>query len=123
MIKRLNIDGVHMNVGDDLKKYVTKKIGRLDRFVPKSGRESVSADIKLKEGKAKGESERTCEVILYLPHEILTVKETTINIYAAVDIAETKLHHQLKKYKDMHTSPRLHQRMISRFKHRPVPAE
>jgi putative sigma-54 modulation protein len=123
MIKRLEITGVHMEVGDDLRKYVTKKIGRLDRFIPKTSRESVHVDIKLKEGKAKDKNERTCEVILHLPHETLTLKETTINIYAAIDIVEAKLHSQLKKYKDLHTSPRFKQRLISRLKHRPALAE
>src|SRR5690348_8685628 len=103
MIKRLEITGVHMEVGDDLRKYVTKKVGRLDRFIPKASRESVFADIKLKEGKAKDKNERTCEVILRLPQETLTLKETTINIYAAIDIVEAKLRNQLKKYKDLHT--------------------
>jgi putative sigma-54 modulation protein len=123
MIKRLNIDGVHMDVGEDLKKYVVKKIGRLDRFIPKASRESVLVDVKLKEGKAKDKNERTCEVILHLPQETLTIKETTINIYAAIDIAETKLRNQLKKYKDLHASPRLRQRLMSRLKHRPALAE
>jgi len=123
MIKRLDISGVHMEVGDDLKKYVIKKIGRLDRFIPRSGRESVHADVKLKEGKAKDKNERTCEVIMHLPHEVVTVKETTINIYAAVDIAEAKLYNQLRRYKELHASPRLHQRMIARLKHRPLPVD
>lgn len=123
MIKRLEITGVHMEVGDDLRKYVIRKIGRLDRFIPKASRESVHADIKLKEGKAKDKNERTCEVILHLPQETLTLKETTINVYAAIDIVEAKLHNQLKKYKDLHASPRFKQRLIARLKHRPALAE
>lgn len=123
MIKRLEITGVHMEVGDDLRKYVIRKIGRLDRFIPKGSRESVHADIKLKEGKAKDKNERTCEVILHLPHETLTLKESTINIYAAIDIVEAKLHNQLKKYKDLHASPRFKQRLIARLKRRPALAE
>lgn len=120
MIEGLDISGVHMEVGGDLKKYVVRKIGRLDRFIPRAARESVHTEVKLKEGKAKDKNERTCEVIMHLPHETITVKESTINIYAAIDIVEAKLHHQLKKYKDLHTSPRLHQRLMSRFKHRPT---
>ena len=123
MIKRLEITGVHMEVGDDLRKYVVRKIGRLDRFIPKGSRESVHADIKLKEGKAKDKNERTCEVILHLPHETLMLKESTINIYAAIDIVEAKLHNKLKKYKDLHTSPRFKQRLIARLKRRPALAE
>jgi putative sigma-54 modulation protein len=120
MIERLDISGVHMSVGDDLKKYVVKKIGRLDRFIPKVWRQSAHVEVKLKEGKAKDKNERTCEVIVRLPQETITIKETTINIYAAIDIAETKLRNQLKKYKELHASPKLHQRMLSRLKHRPA---
>lgn len=120
MITRLDIAGVHMSVGDDLKKYVMRKIGRLDRFIPRAGRESVHAEVKLKEGKAKNKDQRTCEVILHLPQENIMVKESTINIYAAIDIVEAKLHHQLKKYKELHGSPKLHQRVIAKMKHRPV---
>lgn len=121
MLQRLEISGVHMEVSDDLKKYVQRKIGRLDRFVPKNSRQSVHAEVKLKEDKAKNKNERTCEVIIHLPQENITVKESTVNIYAAVDIVETKLHHQLKKYKELHASPRLGQRLLSKIKHRPLP--
>ncbi|HEX8762568.1 MAG TPA: ribosome-associated translation inhibitor RaiA [Candidatus Saccharimonadales bacterium] len=123
MIERLDISGVHLAVGDDLKKYVMRKIGKLDRFIARQARESVHAQVKLKEGRAKDKNERTCEVIIHLPGETITVKETTINIFAAVDIVETKLHHLLKRYKELHVSPRLHQRLLAKFKHRPMPAD
>lgn len=123
MITKLDISGVHMEVGPELKKYATKKIGRLDRYVPRKGRESVYAEVKLKEGRAKDKNQRTCEVLLHLPHETLTIKETTINMHAAIDIAETKLRHQLRRYKDLHASPKLHQRVLARLKRRPVLAE
>jgi ribosome-associated translation inhibitor RaiA len=60
---------------------------------------------------------------MHVPGETLTVKETTINMYAAIDIVEAKLHSQLRKYKGMHASPRLHQRMLARLKHRPAIAD
>lgn len=120
MIKQLQISGIHLEVGDELKRYVAKKIGKLDRFVPRALQESVHVDVKLMSAKAKDKSDRTCEVIVRLPHEQLTVKETTINIYAAIDIAETKLRGQLKRYKELHGNPRLHQRVLARLKHRPA---
>jgi len=120
MIQKIDIVGVHMHVGDDLKKYIVKKIGGLDRFVPRGARESVHAEVRLKESNAKGKQERTCEVVLHLPHEVTAVKETTINIYAAVDIVEEKLKTQLKRYKDMHSTARFHRRVLARLKHRPV---
>ncbi len=123
MIERLDISGVHTEATDDLKKYVARKVGKLDRFISRHARESVHAEVKLKEGKAKDKNERTCEVIMHLPGETITVKETTINMFAAIDIVETKLRGQLKKYKELHSSPRLHQRLLTKLKHRPMPAE
>lgn len=120
MIQHLEISGVHMQVGDDLRKYVIKKIGRLDRYVPKAGRESVHVQVKLKESKAKGKDQRTCEVIMHVPGDVITISETTINMFAAIDISETKLQNRLAKYKGQQANPRFHQRLLARFKHRPA---
>jgi putative sigma-54 modulation protein len=116
MIKRIDINGVHMTVGDDLKKYVNRKIGGLEKYIPKHARQSVYVDVKLKEGKIKTREERTCEVVMTLPHDVLAVSETTVNMFAAVDIVEEKLKNLLHKYKETHANPRLHQRIIARFK-------
>lgn len=119
MIKKIEISGVHMKLDDDLKKYVTKKIGHLDLYMSLHARKSAHAEVKLKESKAKNKQERTCEVVLHLPHEVITVQETTINMYAAVDVVETKLKNRLKKYKETHNSEKFHRRILARFKHRP----
>jgi len=118
MIKKIEIEGIHMEVGDDLKKYVTKKIGRLDKYIPRRNRDSVWADVKLTEGKHKTLDQRTCEVILHLPHEKIVVAETTVNIFAAVDIVEEKLKNQLHKYKERHDGPKLRQRLWARLRRR-----
>ena len=93
---------------------------RLDRYVPKAGRESVHVQVKLKESKAKDKNQRTCEVVMHVPGETITVSETTINMFAAIDIAETKLRNSLAKYKGQQANPRLHQRVLAHFKHRPA---
>jgi putative sigma-54 modulation protein len=118
MIKKIEINAVHAQVDEDLEKYVTKKIANLDKYMPKHARESAHAEVKLKESKAKNKKQCQCEVILHLPKETITVKESTINMYAAVDIVEAKLKNQIKKYKEMHDSPRIHQRVMRRLKHR-----
>lgn len=119
MINKLEISGVHLKVDDDLRKYVTKKIGKLDHFMPRHARESAHAEVFLKEEKSKGKQRNTCEIVLYLPHDTLTTKESTINIYAAVDIVEAKLRNQLKKYKETHSNLRLHRRILQRLKRNP----
>ncbi len=118
MIEKLEISGIHAHVDSDLHKYVVKKIGKLDQYMNRHVRKSVHAEVKLKEAKIKARKQSTCEVILFLPHEQITTKETTINMYAAVDIVETKLKNQLKKYKDKHTKPRLHRRVLNKVRRR-----
>lgn len=118
MIEKIEINAIHAQVDDDLKKYVTKKIGNLDKYLSKHAKASAHAEVKLKESKPKDKKQCECEVILHLPQDNLAVKESTINMYAAVDIVEAKLKNQMKKYKEVHESPRFHRRVIRRLKHR-----
>jgi ribosomal subunit interface protein len=116
MINKFNVDAVHTTIDPNLNKYLQKKIGQLDKYVPKHARQSIQIDVKLKEAKAKDKSNCTCEVIVQLPHEIIRISETTINLYAAIDIAEAKLKQSLTKYKDMHSSPKIYHRLFRRKK-------
>ena len=101
MIERLEIDGIHYKVSDDIRKYVMKKIGRLDKFAPKAAARNVHAQVKLREEK-KGNDKFTAEVILTFKGGQVTAKDSTINMFAAIDIVEAKLRNQLKKHHDKH---------------------
>lgn len=116
MIERLEISGVHTEINDKLKKYATNKIGKLDRFMTKHTRKSAHVEIILKESKTKTKKDCICEVVMHLPKENIATKEATLNMFAAIDIVEAKLKNQLKKYKETHDNPRLHQRIAARFK-------
>ena len=117
MIQKFEITSVHADVDEKLQKYVTRKISKLDMYMSSHARKSVHAEVFLKKKESKGDkASYACEVILHLPQEVLRVEEVTLNLYAAVDIVENRLKHQLKKYKDLHDNPKLHQRVIARFK-------
>ena len=113
---KLEITGVHYKVDKKLQAYVTKKMDKLEKYIPKHARESVHAEVFLKEVKIKAKKENVCEVVLKLPKENITTTESTINMYAAVDIVETKLKNQLKKYKTKHGSPQLHHRLLIKLR-------
>ena len=119
MIQKLEITGIHLKIDDDLRKYVVRKIGKLDHYMSRHARESVHAEVLLKESKLKNKKQCTCEVIMKLPMETLATKESTLNMYAAVDIVEAKLKNQLKKYKDKHSRRGLHRRVFARLKRTP----
>lgn len=99
MISNLEISTVHSKVDDDLKKYARKKIGKLDSYMPRHARNSVHGEITFKENRTKARKQYTVEVMLKVPNETIAAKETTVNMYAAIDIVEQKLKTQLRRYK------------------------
>lgn len=113
MITHIDISGIHYEVSDDLKKYITKKVGKLDKFVPRHARKSLTADVRLTERKTKTDKNQ-CEIVLHLPNQQITAKEATVNMFAAIDIVETKLKSQLKKYKGTHGGDKQDHRGILR---------
>lgn len=116
MASNLQISGVHRKLSKDLEAYVEQKIGRLDRYVSEHARESLKIEVKLKESPSKDKANCTCEVIMHLPQERLTVNERAVSMHAAIDAAEDTLKVRLKKYKNKHAGPRLHRRLLSRIR-------
>lgn len=117
MIQSIAITGVKYDVDDMTKRYVAQKIGRLDRFLPRHARQSVTAEVKLKEVNRDHGNKYEAEIILHVPDKQLTAKDSTLNMFAAVDIVEAKIANQLKKYKDQHIAHTGKSRsVLSRFK-------
>jgi ribosomal subunit interface protein len=116
MINQINITGVHKKLTRDVELYIHKKIGGLDRFIPKNARESAKAEVKIKQSKAKDKKAYECEVIIKLPKSKLTAHKKGQQITEAIDLVEDNLKNQLKKYKNKHAGPRLHRQLISRLK-------
>lgn len=102
MIQSISISGVKFAPDEQAKKYVQKKIGRLDRFLPRHARKSASAEVILKEVNRSNGNKYEAEVVLYVPDKKLAAKDSTMNVMAAVDIVEAKLATQLRKYKETH---------------------
>lgn len=99
MIAAIDMSGVKYTIDETTKKYVLRKIGRLDRFLPKHARKSVTVDVKLKQVNRDHGNKYEAEVILNVPDKRMTAKDSTVNMLAAVDIVEAKLLSQLRKYK------------------------
>ncbi len=116
MIHITEITGIKYEVDEATRKYVIRKIGGLERYLPRHARKSASADVKLKQIDKSHGNKYEVEVILNVPDKILTAKDTAGNILATVDIVEAKLAGQLRRYK-IETIPHLGRgRILSRFK-------
>jgi putative sigma-54 modulation protein len=117
MIQSITINGIKYDVDETTQKYIVKKIGRLDRFLPRHARKSVSVEVKLREVNRSNGNKYEAEVIMNVPDKTLTAKDSTMNILAAIDIVEAKLANQLRKYKQTHVGHMGRTRLIlSRFK-------
>lgn len=99
MIASIEITGVKYVVGDQAYKYVMRRVARLDRYLPRHARKSVTADVKLKQVNRENGNKYEAEIILNVPDKRLTAKDSTVNMFAAIDIVEAKLVSQLRKYK------------------------
>lgn len=116
MINAINITGVKYDLDEPTKRYVIKKIGRLDRYLPRHARKSAYADVKLKQVNRDHGNKYEAEVIIHVPEKTLTAKDCTVNVLAALDIVESKLATQMHKYKEEHIPHVGNRGVLSRFK-------
>lgn len=100
MIASIDVTGIKYTVDERTLKYVTQKIGKLDRYLPSHARKSMTADVKLRHVNKDHGNKYEAEVIVHAPDKIFTAKDSTVNMMAALDIVEAKLVAQLHKYKD-----------------------
>jgi len=116
MITSIEISGIGYDLDETTKKYVNKKIGRLDRYLPKSARISARAEVKLREVNRSHGNKYEAEVVVSIPDKVLTAKDSTVNMLAAIDIVEAKLVNQLRKYKQTSILHLKGRKIMSRFK-------
>jgi ribosomal subunit interface protein len=102
MLQRLEINGIHLDVDENLHKYITRKIGHMDKYLPRPFRESAHAEVRLHESVKGSKKTCKCEVTFRIPGNTIEVSESTINMYAAVDIVESKLKNQIIKVRERH---------------------
>lgn len=116
MITSIKLNGVAYEIDDLTRKYVNKKIGRLDRYLPKHARKSATADVKLAQVDHDHGNKYEVEVILNVPGKVITAKDSTSNMLAAFDIVDAKLQTQLRSYKDASVAHIGQRGVMGRFK-------
>lgn len=123
MVSRIDVSGIHYEVPADIKKFVLKKVGRLDRVVPSHARKSMHIEVTLTELKTKA-NRNQCEILIHLPEKQITAKESEATMFAAVDAAEAKARAQLRKYKASHGGDKQdHHSRLRRLLRRRPPVE
>lgn len=114
MVQKFELSATHMELDERLKKYVTKKLANIDKYLNKRVRPSIHLEVRLKEHKSNGQKQSICDVLLHLPHDTIKISESTQNIFASVDIVEVKLKQRIRHYKELHTDGKRRRRLFAR---------
>jgi ribosomal subunit interface protein len=116
MIK-IQLTGRKYDIDADVKKYVNRKLGHLDKYLP-SKHKAIGMTVEIFRDEA-GEPDNRYKVtaILQVPGNDIVAETSTINPHSAVDIVEQKLRLQIRKYKDKHAPRRFRvKELLSRQK-------
>lgn len=116
MLHITEMTGIKYDIDEQTRNYTEKRIGRLERYLPRHARKSATAEVKLKQIDKSHGNKYEAEVILYVPDKQLEASDTSSNILAAVDIVEAKLAAQLRRYKTESIPHIGKRRLLSRFK-------
>lgn len=100
MIDKIEITGNDYALTDSFKKYTEKKIGHLDRYLPRGSKKDVVARVVVAEiGKTKGEKYEISVAMDIPGGKVIAAKDECSNVFAGVDLVEAKLIGQIRRYK------------------------
>ncbi len=105
MIEKIDISGSNFKVEESFKKYVEKRIGKLDRYLPRQNRKDVVARVVVTEVNRDHGNKYELSVSLDVPGgKVLAAKDEASNIFAGIDIIEAKLTGQIRRFKTENTN-------------------
>ena len=105
MIEKIDISGSNFKVEESFKKYVEKRLGKLDRYLPRQNRKDVVAKVVVTEVNRDHGNKYELSVSLNIPGgKVLAAKDEASNIFAGIDIIEAKLTGQIRRYKTENTN-------------------
>ena len=100
MIEKIEITGNGFKVEETFRKYVEKRIGKIDRYLPRGFKKDVVAKVIVAEiGKSKAEKYEISAAMEIPGGKVLAARDECTNIFAGVDLVEAKLTGQIRRYK------------------------
>lgn len=100
MIEKIELNSAGYKIEEPLRKYASKRLGKLDRYLPKGRKKGVGAKVMIKEvGKNKGEKYEISAAVDIPGGKVITAKDECNNLFAGMDLVEAKLMGQIRRYK------------------------
>lgn len=92
----IELQARHMELGDRVREYVEKKIGRLDRYLP----DIRTARVELSHGSKRSVGEQyETQVTVWVDGSVLRAEEHDPDLFTSIDRASSKLHRQVERYR------------------------
>ncbi len=100
MIDKIEISGNGYKIDEPFRKYTAKRLGKLDRYLPRGAKKDVVCKVVVAEiGKGKNEKYSISAAMEIPGGKVLAAKDECTNIFAGVDLVEAKLTGQIRRYK------------------------
>ncbi|MBQ6130711.1 ribosome-associated translation inhibitor RaiA [Candidatus Saccharibacteria bacterium] len=100
MISKIDVSGSNYKVEESFRKYATKKIGKLDRYLPRGHKKDVVAKVVVTEVNRDKGNKYEISCAMEIPGgKVLSGKDECSNLYAGIDILEAKLTGQIRRFK------------------------
>ena len=100
MIEKIEMTGNGYEVNEAFKKYVEKRISKLDKYLPRGSKKDVLVKVIVSEiGKSRGEKYEVSVAMEIPGGKVLAARDECTNVFAGVDIVEAKLTGQIRRYK------------------------
>ena len=107
MIDKIEITGNKYKVEETFRKYAIKRIGKLDRYLPRGSKKDIVAKIVITEvNRAHGNKYEISAAMEIPGGKVIAARDESSNVYAGVDIIEAKLMGQILRYK-LESTPHL----------------
>lgn len=100
MALKVEINARNMQVTERINEYVTKKAGKLDRFL--SAIEQIKVDLTFHKSARSSADRQVAQITLHGKGFTLRVEEGADDIFAAIDAAVDKMQRQIERYKGKH---------------------
>ncbi|HSX30773.1 MAG TPA: HPF/RaiA family ribosome-associated protein [Candidatus Saccharimonadales bacterium] len=95
---KIHLNATGLELTGDLEKYAGGKLAKLAKRVPRKLRVHADCTVTFTLKRKKGAKFNTCTIVLKLDGTELKAEETTLHMYAALDIALVHVRQQLKDY-------------------------
>ncbi len=101
MIDKIEISGSNnYKISDSFRKYAEKRIGKLDRYMPRGSKKDIVAKIVVTEvDRAHGNKYEISAAMEIPGGKVITARDECSNVFAGIDIIEAKLKGQVRRYK------------------------